>query len=126
MEGKKMNELTYVASPYTSEDPEVMNERYKMVTAYITECVNKGEVVISPVMYCRLFGTIHDRRAWADFWPDFCLLILVKCEYLRVVKMDGWKLSVGVSAEISFARDHGILIEYIDVINGKFYKPVLY
>lgn len=40
---------------------------------------------------------------------------ILKCDRMIVVKLDGWEESEGVNAEIEFALDQGIPIEYIEI-----------
>jgi len=49
-----------------------------------------------------------------DFWLHQDFAILRHCTELCVLRLDGWKKSFGVAAEMAFARAHGIPITYID------------
>jgi hypothetical protein len=48
-----------------------------------------------------------------EFWMDFCIALLSKCDRMVVAKIPGWEESKGVQAEIRYAQDHGIPVEYI-------------
>lgn len=122
----KMNEIIYIASPYSHTDPAVVQSNFETVSKYCAQCVKNGEVLISPITYGHTLLTFEEMPSSWEFWTNFCLSILVKCDRIRVVKMDGWDKSAGVEGELSCARDHGIPIEYVEHINGNFYKTVNY
>ena len=121
-----MTELIYIASPYSHDDPKIVEENFWRVTDYCAEAVANGESALSPITYGHTLLEFKDMPNDWEFWTNFCLSILVKCDRLRVLKMEGWDKSEGVAGEISFARDHNIPIEYIEYRDGKFYKNVNY
>lgn len=55
-------------------------------------------------------------------WKKVDLKVISKCDEVWVVKMIGWKESVGVTAEIKFARKKGIKVKFIDPVSLKFVK----
>ena len=121
-----MKELIYIASPYSHDDPKIVEDNFWRVSNYCAAAVSNGEVVMSPITYGHTLLEFKDMPSSWEFWTEFCLSILVKCDKLRVLKMDGWEDSKGVEAEISFAKDHGIPVEYVEYLDGKFYGTVLY
>ena len=121
-----MKELIYIASPYSHDDPKIVVDNFWRVSNYCAAAVSNGEVVMSPITYGHTLLEFKDMPSSWEFWTEFCLSILVKCDKLRVLKMDGWEDSKGVEAEISFAKDHGIPVEYVEYLDGKFYGTVLY
>ena len=50
-----------------------------------------------------------------EFWKNFCLSFLEKCDEIMVFKMEGWDKSRGVAEEIKFAEEKGIKVTYKDV-----------
>jgi hypothetical protein len=45
---------------------------------------------------------------------DFCIVLLTKCDKLLVCNtISGWENSKGVAAEIEFAKQNGIKVEYL-------------
>jgi len=109
-----MNELVYIASPYTNGDLSMEEENFKDITKYVSIKVAEGEVLISPITYGHTLLQFKDMPGTWEFWTNFCFTILAKCDRLRVVMMPGWDKSVGVAGEISFAQDHGIPVEYVE------------
>lgn len=51
-----------------------------------------------------------------EFWENFCLTFLSKCDEMHVLKMDGWKFSYGVNMEEQYCNLNNILVKYIDYV----------
>lgn len=106
--------LVYVASPYTHPDPAEIERRYLEVTKITAELVNGGMMAISPITYGHTLAAIAQMPGDWDFWMEFCLSLLNRCDKLLVVKMQGWEESRGVQAEIAYAKEHGIEVEFME------------
>jgi hypothetical protein len=75
--------------------------------------ISKGNVVISPIAYGHpLLEFVEMPYDW-QFWSNFCLTFLDRCDEMHVLMMDGWNVSRGVQEEIQFATEHGIPIKFI-------------
>jgi len=109
-----MSKLVYIASPYSSHDPILVERNFRVVTEYCAKRMASGEVLLSPITYGHTLLEFEKMPNDWEFWQNFCLSVLVKCDELRVLKMPGWELSTGVAAEIKFAEDNDIPIEYIE------------
>ena len=105
------DELIYLASPYSNGDKE---KNFKIVTKISANLTSEGYVTISPITYGHTLIQYKEMPTDWSFWLNYCLILLTKCDRLLVCKLDGWEESVGVDAEISYARDHGIPIEYYE------------
>jgi hypothetical protein len=105
--------LVYVASPYTHADPEVVQSRYEHVGRLTAKLVAGGEAAVSPITYGHHLLDFHAMPTDWEFWMDFCIALLSKCDRMVVAKIPGWEESKGVQAEIRYAQDHGIPVEYI-------------
>jgi hypothetical protein len=53
-------------------------------------------------------------KGW-DFWREYDLWFIRQCDRLTVVMIDGWRESVGVTAEIAEAERLGIPVGYMEV-----------
>ena len=106
--------LVYVASPYTHPDSEVVSERYRKVSQITAKLVAEGMTAVSPITYGHHLLEFYTMPSDWGFWMDFCIALLSKCDKLLVVKIPGWEESRGVQAEIRYAQDHGIQIEYME------------
>jgi hypothetical protein len=110
---KMAKELIYIASPYTHPDERVRHENYLIVTKIAGDLVSRGAVAISPITYGHVIAEHTKMPTDWNFWMDFCLVLLAKCDKLLVCNtIHGWENSKGVAAEIEFAKQNGIKIEY--------------
>ena len=108
-----MADIVYLAVPYSHKDPEVMADRVRQVNETAVFLINQGEIVFSPISHCDTLRQVGKLPETWDFWKKYDLEFLAQCRKLYVLMLDGWKESTGVQAEIQFAKDHHIPIEYI-------------
>jgi hypothetical protein len=109
-----MSKLIFISSPYSHEDEKVVEENYLKVVKLASLICSKSEVAISPIVYGHtLLNYVSMPNDW-EFWKNFCLTLLEKCDEMIVYKMDGWDKSRGVKEEIEFATSRGIKITYRD------------
>jgi len=107
--------MIYIAAPYSDPDKEVVNRRVSLVCKYSALLLKKDLSNVSPILIGTsifLHATLPSDFA---FWQKMSYDLLSRCDALYVMKIDGWKDSIGVQAEISFAKQHNIKIEYVDV-----------
>ncbi len=105
---------TYLASPYSSDNPEVRNERYRCVLHAAARLMERGEVVFSPIVHSHnieIMGmsTVH---GW-EFWKRQDEPMLRRASRLMVLQLPGWLESRGVKWEIVTAHDLGIPIKWV-------------
>jgi hypothetical protein len=109
------NKFLYIASPYSHKDERVRNRRFLEITKIGTKIFQKyGYALFLPITQSVLMSKIGKMHGdWAT-WKKQDLPALSRCDELWVIKMDGWKESTGVQAEIRFARKHNIPIKYLN------------
>jgi len=108
--------LIYIASPYTNAEESVREENYRIVSMIAAEIVAEGSVAFSPITYGHTLLKYKEMPSDWPFWKNFCLTFLSKCDKIIVYKMPGWDKSKGVGEEIEFAKENGIIIEYIEYL----------
>ena len=108
------NTYIYVASPYSHADKEVMIKRYEQVRAYVADCLNKGDIVYSPINDNHPIAFHHDLPTDWQFWKKVDTAFIRGASALRVLKLDGWDKSVGVTAEVEYAKELGLEVEYVE------------
>jgi hypothetical protein len=106
--------LIYLASPYSHQKEEVREMNYKIVSKIAADMVSEGNVVLSPISYGHNLLNFCDMPSDWEFWYNFCVTFLLKCDELIVVKMPGWDISKGVLEEIEIAKNHNIKISFIE------------
>lgn len=107
--------IVYVAAPYSNvkNKAELMDRIANICGRYMLD--NPGSYTITGLVHH--YACQHHANLGTDwkFWKDFCLMFMQRCDKLVVLKFDGWKESGGVQAEIRFAEENGMPVEYIDV-----------
>ncbi len=105
------DELVYVASPYSHDDPWVREERYKQVLHYVMREMDKGRVMFSPIVHTHHIGRILAKDH--EFWMRQDFPLLRASSKLEVLMLDGWKYSRGIKDELDEAEKRGIPVEFI-------------
>lgn len=105
--------ITYLACPYSDPDPDVQQRRFEAANAAAAFYMARGEHVLSPISHTHPIALAGELpKDWA-FWKSYDTELLRCCGLLRVLRLDGWDSSVGVSAEIQIARSLGIPVEFV-------------
>lgn len=106
--------MIYLAAPYSHPDPVVKQQRIDMFYEYDAKLSQVGLFVVSP-LYKVETAKRHDMPSDWEYWKEYCLTLLGKCDKMVVLKFDGWDSSPGVTAEIEFCNQHLIPIVFVDV-----------
>lgn len=106
--------FAYVASPYTSSDPDVIKRRFLAVEKYTADCLKKNVWVYSPVVHCHEIAEKYDLPKDFDFWKSYNYAMLSTAAKLHVLMLEGWDMSKGVSGEIELAMMIGIDVIYVE------------
>ena len=110
----------YLATPYSHADKVVRIQRVAQVDAKAAELMEGGYIVFSPIShshpiseYCGVDSQDH------DFWLRQDLWILVLCDELHILCLEGWAESKGIKAEIIKAEEYGMKIVHHYYIRGR-------
>lgn len=120
VEETRKTKLVYLASPYSNPDNEIREDNYIVVSNIAANMIANGDVVFSPISYGHNLLEFKDMPTDWEFWFNFCVTFLLKCDKLVVCKMRNWENSVGVKEEIEIAINNGIPVEYIET--DKYYN----
>lgn len=108
----------YIASPYSHSDSSIMAKRFREITKIAAKLFIRYDCVfLLPITQGHLLSKIGNIESDFKRWKAQSLGMLAACQEIWVIKMDGWKQSKGVNAEIRFARKFGIPIKYLDPKN---------
>jgi len=106
--------MIYLASPYTHEDPAVMQERFCAVELLVIHMLKQNIVVFSPIVYCHEMAVKADFPRDAGFWQGLNATFLRMSSRLVVLRLPGWDTSRGVQWEISMAEALQIPIDHLE------------
>ncbi len=110
----KYKHLYYLASPYSHPNREVMKYRANVVTKAAVDLLKQGIYVFAPIAYNSPWERYDLPGDWG-FWENFDKAFVARMDAVIVLTLDGWEKSIGVSAEIAFAKEHGIPVHYVSV-----------
>lgn len=96
----------YLASPYSHENPEVVEFRYKLAEHVTAVLLQQNVAVYSPIVHCHYLARAHGMPTDAEFWRRYNMRMLAPARKLIVLQLEGWESSIGVGQEIDYARIH--------------------
>jgi hypothetical protein len=113
----------YLASPYSHENPEIMQLRYRCAMDATAVLLCTQITVYSPIVHCHEIGLIRSLPKDFEFWRRHNYRMLSSAKKLLVLMLDGWENSIGVRAEIDYALIHGKPVIYAypnEIDNGTY------
>jgi hypothetical protein len=109
---RQRSNLIYLATPYTDSCPEVQTYRFHRVTGASALLLRNGVFNFSPITQSHEQHMSHELPGTWDFWSKVDLEFLSRCDEIFVLADPGWQDSVGVTAEIEFAKKNNIPVTY--------------
>lgn len=106
--------MIYIASPYTHENPIIVQNRFEQVESITAELLLQKQPAFSPIVHSHVIAGKYDMPTDFLFWRDHCIQLLRQATQLYVVMLHGWEQSSGVRAEIDEAERLGLPVTYID------------
>lgn len=107
--------MFYLASRYTSNRPEEMEERFRAAERATAAMLSRREFVYSPIVHCHQLAHNYALPKDFAFWRDYNFSILRHAQRLIVLNEFHVELSIGVGEEVAFAKMAGIPITYADL-----------
>ena len=108
------NKIYYLASPYTHDDPNIINERYEKIEKVATVLLIEGYILYEPIVSNHHKSKKYELPSNFEFWKRSNDAFIEKCDGLIVCKLEGWENSKGVKNEIDIAKKLNKDIYYID------------
>lgn len=111
-----MNKLIYLASPYNHEQAFMRHRRYQSAVVAVAHLLHEGLFVYSPILHNHPISCFRDLGRGMEYWEAFDFAMLDRCDELRVLKLNGWDISEGVTKERIHALKLDVKITYMDPI----------
>ena len=105
--------VAYLSSPYAHPDPKVKDARLAIVTRVSYALMRRGIYVYSPLTHNIPIDRLGFHGDW-ETWRAFDHSMLSRCDRILVLKLPGWDQSKGVAAEIAFAKEKDMPIEWME------------
>ena len=106
--------MIYIASPYSSPDPAVVEDRVKAVCKFAAEGLKAGFIVYSPIAHCHALAAQCDLPKDFNFWQRYNFAMLDASKEMVVAGYPGWKDSAGVRGELEYCVNAQIPIELFE------------
>src|SRR5262245_50334070 len=103
--------MIYLASPYSHPEADVRQARFDAACRAAAQLMRDGHVVYCPVAHGHPIAQHGLPTEWS-YWEQTDRRFLAVCDEVVVVTLDGWRESVGVSAEIRIANELGKHVSY--------------
>ena len=109
----------YLASPYTHDDPAIRELRYRLAREHTAKLLTARIPVYSPIVHCHDLAKCHALPHDAEFWKWYNLAMMQSSTKLRVLTIEGWNVSQGVTWEMDQSSNLG-LETVLDVLGEEF------
>lgn len=106
--------MIYLASPYSHKDHEVMENRFVAAREACAFLTKAGKLVYSPIVHWHPVAEAHDLPRDFLFWSKLNFSMIRRCEEVHVLCLNNWNNSLGVSAEIEFAKSAFMNVHYVE------------
>lgn len=110
------SKLIYLASPYSHADPKVRQLRYEYCVVAVAELLHQGIFAYSPILHNHAISCFRDLGRDFEAWEKYDITFLVRCDELRILTLEGWQESKGVTGEIQWANGFNIPITFMDPV----------
>ena len=110
----KSKEIGLTKPDYSERDKELREKRFTIINQVAGKLIESGFAIISPISQSHPIALECNIGGKFDYWADIDYNIIIRCDMVFVLCIDGWKDSEGVKAEIIFAKKNNILVIYID------------
>lgn len=118
----RLTKMIYIASPYSHKSPSVQEERYMEITKAIGKLQDRfNYAFIGPITQSHnTVRFMKSKGTGFTSWELRDLTYISHCDEVWVVKLPGWKKSIGVTKEIIFAEENLIPVKYLTSKSLKF------
>lgn len=113
IEGLKIYDLIYVASPYTLY-PGGTDKAFKDISVVTGMLVGNGLNVFSPIVHAHPIKP-HVAETSFEFWINYDRAFMKKAGALVVAMMDTWEKSRGIQVEIDEFMEMDKPVFYLDL-----------
>lgn len=102
--------MIYLAAPFSHPDVTVRAARVEAATQAAAQLWDRGITVYSPITHGACIEAYLKGERSHDWWMRHCWPFLRRSDYMIVLDIEGWRESVGVTAEIKFCHSHGVKV----------------
>lgn len=113
--------LNFLSLPYSHSDPAVKEKRFRTACHVAASMMRKGIFITSPIItgIAIINGSGENLPDTLEYWKSYCIHLLMNCNSMYVLNVEGWKSSGGVRMEIEKALELGIEVFLIEADSEK-------
>lgn len=120
-----MNELVYLAVPYSHPDKQVRQERFRQANRISAGLMSAGVLIFSPISHTHPIALSGKLPLGWEFWERYDRAYLDVCRALVVLRLDGWQDSKGVAAECRIMDEMHKPVHYLDPYNADQFRTLV-
>lgn len=106
--------LVYVAAPYSSikNKHRLMEEIHKESAKFMLD--RPGHYTVPGLLHHYTAEHCPHLGKDFEFWEEFCVELIKRCDIILLLKFDGWQTSKGVLGEIDTAVEFDKSVIYVE------------
>lgn len=97
----------YLAGPYSHPDPEIRRMRFEALNAAAATIMGEGHIVFSPISHSHPIAVQCGLPKGFEFWSEWNKSFIDWCDEVWIADLPGRHESIGLAAEIEYARSTG-------------------
>ena len=94
----------YLGSPYTHDDPNIMEKRYLAACLKVSQ-LSKEYHVYSPIVHWHPIAKLYGLPVEWEYWKEINREDIRMRDEVLILKLEGWSISVGLGFEILIAKE---------------------
>lgn len=101
------HDLIYLASLYSLDainNWDKKEERFQRVMELTSLLYRDGYQVFSPIIHCHPMSRAYGLPGTFNFWKKIDTTFISHCDWLVILKDEGWERSEGITGEITIAK----------------------
>lgn len=106
--------FVYLACPYSHPDRDVRVARFEAANKAASALMRQGMKVFSPISHTHPIAEAGELPLGWDFWNEYDRAFIERSCKVIVLRVDGWRESTGVNAEVAIADELHIPVEFAD------------
>jgi len=112
--------LIYLATPYSHDDPRVRTYRFDVASRVAAHLVKNQVLVYSPITIGHVLWMYENELPTDEkFWREYNYRMMLSCNELWILQLEGWHKSKGVKEEIRMANELELRVRYIPIVERK-------
>jgi hypothetical protein len=105
--------MHYLASPYSHPDPDVVLSRFNDTSRAAAHLASLSIYIISPILHWHHTALTHTLPTSHCYWRTYNHSLILRCDSIIFLTLDGWQASSGIADELTFARSENISYSFI-------------